>query len=144
MKCVLVAEKNYLMLNWYGVYSGKVHVNSRLTLLRLFIFHKPDVLNFLRNMWRGFHIVGKNLVCFNCWAFPHSFFCEELHLNCQWLAELLNEAPFFRANICWSTLTLHIFFRIRGLLTLFIHSDHQTWTYSFVVLLQFFLYQSPY
>ena len=77
------------MLNWYGVYSGKVHVNSRLTLLRLFPFHKPDVLNFPGNIWRGFHIVVKNLVCFNCWPFPYSFPCGGPHLNFQWLAELL-------------------------------------------------------
>jgi hypothetical protein len=39
MKCGLVAEKKNLMSNWYGVYSGKGHVNSMLILLRLFPFH---------------------------------------------------------------------------------------------------------
>jgi len=85
----LVAEKNHLMLNCYGVYSGTGHVNSRFTLLRLFPYHKPNVLNFSRNVGRGFHIVGKNLVCFNCWPLLDSFPCEGLHLNFQWLAELL-------------------------------------------------------
>ena len=126
------------MSNWYGIYSGKGHVKSRLTLLRLFPFHKPDVLNFSSNIWRGFHMVGKNLVCFNCLPFPDSFPCEGLHLNFQWLVELLTLLSFLLQELTVAYLLwFYIFCRIRGLLTVFIHFDHQTWTYLCVVLSSF-------
>ena len=133
MRRGLVAEKNHLMLNWYGVYSGKVHVNSRLTLLRLLPFHKPHVLNFPRNIWRGFQIVGKNLVCFNCLPFPDSFPCESRHLYFQWLADLLTSWSILLQELTVAYLLwFYTFCRIRGLLTIFIHSDHQTWSYLYV------------
>ena len=126
------------MSNWYGVYSDKGHVYSRLTLLRLFPFHKPDVLNFPGNIWRGFHIVGKNLVCFNCLPFPDSFPCKGLHLNFQWLVELLTLWSFLLQELTVAYLLwFYTFCRIRGLLRVFIHCDHQTWTYLCVVLSSF-------
>ena len=135
MKCGLVAEKDHLMSNWYGLYSGKRHANSGFTLLRLFPFHKPNVLNFSRNIWRGFHNVRKNLVCLNCWSFPDSFPCEDLHLNFQWLAELLTSWSILLQELTVAYLLLfYTFCWMRGLLTLFVHSDHQTWNYLCVVL----------
>lgn len=126
---------NHLMSNWCGVYAGKGHVNSRLTLLRLFPFHKLHVLNFPRNIWRGFHLVGKNLVCFNCLPFPDSFPCESLRLNFQWLTELLTSWSILLQVLTVAYLQwFYTFCRIRDLLTVFIHFDHQTWTYSCVVL----------
>jgi hypothetical protein len=114
------------------------HVKSRLTLLRLFPFHKPHVLNFPSNIWRGFHIVGKNLVCLNCLPFPDSFPCEGLHLNFPWLAELLTLWSFLLQELTVAYLLwFYTFCIIRGLLTVFIHSDHQTWTYLCVVLSSF-------
>jgi hypothetical protein len=129
LKCGLVAERNHLMSNWYGVYFGKGLVNSRLILLRLFPFHRPNVLHFSGNIWRGFHIAGKNLVCFNCWHFPDSFPCEGPNLNFQWLAELLTSwSILLQERTVAYLLWFYTFCRIRSLLTLFIRSDHQTWT----------------
>ena len=128
-------KESFKMSNWYGEYSGKVHVNSRLTLVRLLPFHKPRVLNFPRNIWRGFRIVGNNFVCFKCWPFPDSFHCDGLHLNFQWLAELLTSWNILLQELTVAYLLLfYTFCRIRGLLPLFIHSHHQTWNYSCVVL----------
>ena len=106
------------MLNWCGVYSGTGHVNSRFTCLRLFPYYKPNVLNFSGNIGIGFHIVGKNLVCFNCWPFPDSFPCEGPHLNFQWLAELLTSWTILLQELTVVYLLwFYTFCRIRGLLT---------------------------
>ena len=82
-----------------------------------------------------FTLWEKNLVCFNCWPFPDSFPCEGLHLNFQWLADLLTSWSILLLELTVAyILWFYTFCRIRGLLTLFMHSDHQTWTYSCVVL----------